>query len=223
MDRVELKTKAKEMIKDNKWFIWKPIIIYSAIIFAITFIATILDQAFGLTKTEIVEVVNGISYTRTTGTISSIIGIIIGIVSCAVAIGYAYYILSFIRGKKLEMKDIIDFAKKNWVKAVLVSLIVGIIIAVGTVLLVIPGIIAEVGLVFYQETCADNLELGYMDTVKKAWAITKGHKMDIFLLQLSFIGWALLAVLTLGILYIWLMPYMVVTLTLAYEKLKAAN
>ena len=99
MDRVELKTKAKEMIKDNKWFIWKPIIIYSAIIFAITFIATILDQAFGLTKTEIVEVVNGISYTRTTGTISSIIGIIIGIVSCAVAIGYAYYILSFIRGK----------------------------------------------------------------------------------------------------------------------------
>ncbi|KUH45897.1 hypothetical protein M2E15_3170 [Bacillus mycoides] len=35
----------------------------------------------------------------------------------------------------------------------------------------------------------------------------KGHKLDLFLLWLSFIGWAILAILTLGIGFLWLSPY----------------
>ena len=34
-----------------------------------------------------------------------------------------------------------------------------------------------------------------------------GHKMDFFVLQLSFIGWHILAVFTLGLLEIWIVPY----------------
>ena len=47
--------------------------------------------------------------------------------------------------------------------------------------------------------------------------------MELFILLLSFIGWEIVASLTLGILYIWLMPYMMVTLTLAYEALKGTT
>ena len=120
------------------------------------------------------------------------------------------------------MNDIFDFAKKNWLLAFLVSLLTGLIIVIGNILLVIPGVIATIGLIFYQEVCADHPDMKALDIIKKSWKITNGHKMDIFILNLSFIGWEILGAFTLGILYIWLTPYMIITLTLVYEKLKKA-
>lgn len=50
--------------------------------------------------------------------------------------------------------------------------------------------------------------------------MTNGHKMDLFVLELSFIGWGLLCVITLGIAGIWVMPYMSATYVNAYYSLK---
>ena len=220
MNRIEIKNKAKEMIRGNKWFLWKPLIIIGLCIGLIEGLAFGLDSALGLTTTTTSEVL-GVKVTNTSGgIISLIVGIFTGLASSALTVAYAHYVLSFIRGKKLELKDVIEFMKKHWVKAFIVSFWVGLIIIVGSILLVIPGIIAAIGLMFYQEVCADNPEMPAMDIIKKAWEITKGHKMDLFVMGLSFIGWAMLASLTFGILYIWLMPYMVVAFTLAYEELK---
>ena len=220
MNRVELKNKAKELIRGNKWHIWKPMIIIGLIISVIEGIALGLDYAFGFVKTETV-IVMGVETTHTSGgIISMIVGIFTGIAGSALAIAYAHYVLSFVRGKKLELKDVIDFMKKHWVKAFVVSLLAGLFTALGFILLVVPGIILAIGLMFYQEVCADNPEMGAMDIIKKSWEMTKGHKMDLFVLGLSFIGWGFLAGLTIGILYIWLMPYMVVTFTLAYEEIR---
>lgn len=220
MNRGDLKTKAKELIKNNKWYIWKPLIIIGLVIALIEGIAFGLDYAFGFVKMETVEVL-GIKTTHYTGgVISIVVGVFTGFASSALTIAYAHYILSFIRGKKLEIKDVIDFMKKHWAKAFIVGLLATLIVLGCTILLVIPGIIASIGLVFYQEVCADNPEMRATDIVRKSWEMTKGHKMDLFVLGLSFIGWCLLGTLTLGILFIWLTPYMVITFTLAYEKLK---
>ena len=51
----------------------------------------------------------------------------------------------------------------------------------------------------------------------------KGHRFEFFVLQLSFIGWAILAVLTCGIGFIWLEPYMQVTYVKFYESLIYEN
>ena len=56
--------------------------------------------------------------------------------------------------------------------------------------------------------------------MKESWNLTKGYKMDLFIFGLSFIGWAILAPFSLGLLYIWLMPYMIIATTLLYEELK---
>ena len=220
MNRVEIKNKAKEMIRDNKWFLWKPLLIIGLAVAIIEGIAFGLDSALGLTQTTTTEVLGVKTTSTSAGVISMIVGVFTGLASAAFYVGYAKYVLSFVRGKKLELKDIIDFMKKYWVVAFLVSLITGLIIVCGTILLVIPGIIAAIGLMFYQEVCADNPEMKAMDIVKKSWEMTKGHKMDLFVMGLSFIGWSMLASLTFGILYIWLMPYMLVAFTLAYEELK---
>lgn len=220
MNRAELKGKAKEMIKGNKWFIWKPMVIYFLASFAIGFVAGLLDGALGLAKTTVDEA-TGMTV-MSGGIFTPIAAIVVGICGCALAVGYSMYILSFVRGKKLEVRDIIDFVKKHWVVAVLVSILVGLIVFGCSLLLVIPGIIASIGLTFYQEVCADNPEMKAMDIVNKSWNMTKGHKMDLFVLMLSFIGWEIVAGLTFGILYIWLMPYMLITFMLAYEEMKKA-
>ena len=48
----------------------------------------------------------------------------------------------------------------------------------------------------------------------------KGHKWEYFVLGLSFLGWMILGVFTLGILYFWLIPYMQVTCANFYESIK---
>ncbi len=47
-----------------------------------------------------------------------------------------------------------------------------------------------------------------------------GHKMDLFVLGLSFIGWAILGAITLGIAYIWIVPYMSATMINFYNDIK---
>ena len=220
MNRVELKNKAKELIKDNKWYILKPVVMFGLAVMAISIIAYLLDTAFGLTTNETVMVGKVAFTSHSGGIITDIVGTLSGLAGGVFGVAYAYYILNFVRGNKMEMSDIVDWAKKHWVIAILVSLLTGLITIVGFILLVIPGFIAAIGLMFYKEVCADNPELKALEIVKKAWNTTNGYKLDLFVLSLSFIGWAILAVFTFGILYIWLAPYMTVTLTLAYEELK---
>lgn len=65
----------------------------------------------------------------------------------------------------------------------------------------------------------DNPELSSKACVLKSEALMKGNRGSIFLLELSFIGWAILGIFTLGIGYLWLMPYMQVAYICFYDRL----
>lgn len=67
--------------------------------------------------------------------------------------------------------------------------------------------------------CYDNPELSSKACVLKSETLMKGNRGSYFLLELSFIGWAILASLTLGIGYLWLMPYMQVSIVCFYDRL----
>ena len=49
--------------------------------------------------------------------------------------------------------------------------------------------------------------------------ITRGHKMDIFVTDLSFLGWFLLGTATAGIGFLWIQPYYLMTMTNVYHAL----
>ena len=66
---------------------------------------------------------------------------------------------------------------------------------------------------------ADHPEITVREAMNESKRMTQGHKMDLFILQLSFIGWGILATLTFGIGYFWLIPYMQVTMANTYKKL----
>lgn len=69
----------------------------------------------------------------------------------------------------------------------------------------------------------DMKEMSGRDVVAKSKELMKGHRFEFFVLQLSFIGWAILAVLTCGIGFIWLKPYMQVTYVKYYESMIYEN
>lgn len=59
------------------------------------------------------------------------------------------------------------------------------------------------------------------EAVKKSKELMTNHRADFFVLNLTFIGWAILATLTLGIGMLWLIPYMQVSQICFYEKAKS--
>ena len=77
-----------------------------------------------------------------------------------------------------------------------------------SMLLVIPGIIAvyRYRFAYYNILTDDSLSAG--DAIRLSCQQTQGMKMDLFVLDLSFLGWQMLASLTAGLLNIWLIPYM---------------
>lgn len=77
-----------------------------------------------------------------------------------------------------------------------------------SLLLVIPGIIKAYSYAMTPFILNDEPELGADEVICKSMAMMRGHKMKLFLLNLSFIGWVLLTVLTLGIGFLWLAPWM---------------
>ena len=88
-------------------------------------------------------------------------------------------------------------------------------------LLIIPGIIKAFGYALTPFLLVDCPELTPLQCIKLSDKMMKGHKFDLFFLELSFIGWILLGVLTLCIGYLWLLPYMYTSIAAFYEDVKA--
>lgn len=86
-------------------------------------------------------------------------------------------------------------------------LMMTIAIAVGF-LLVVPGFIMIYGFSMTPYILEDEPQISAYQALKRSWHMMRGHKMDLFVLHLSFIGWGVLVVLTLGIASFWAMPYM---------------
>lgn len=76
-----------------------------------------------------------------------------------------------------------------------------------SLLFIVPGIIASYRYALAPYLLAENPDMGVMEAIARSKELMNGNKWRLFCLQLSFIGWNLLCVLTLGIGYLWLTPY----------------
>ena len=87
-------------------------------------------------------------------------------------------------------------------------------------LLIVPGIIAAISYAQTFYIIADDDRIGPMEAIDKSKAMMDGYKMKYFRMGLRFFGLALLCVLTLGIGFFWLMPFMQVTMARFYDDIK---
>lgn len=69
----------------------------------------------------------------------------------------------------------------------------------------------------------DTEDMAAKQIVEKSAELMKGHRMELFILELSFFGWMFLALFTCGIGLLWLMPYMQITSVKFYEYVAGIN
>jgi uncharacterized membrane protein len=92
-----------------------------------------------------------------------------------------------------------------------------------SLLLIIPGIIAAFSYALIFFIIADDSSIGVSEALKKSKAMMKGYKWKYFCLSWRFFGWAILSVLSCGIGFLWLFPYMQISFAKFYEDLKAGQ
>ena len=164
-----------------------------------------------------------------TALIGGILGAVPGIGSIAsfvitpvLSLAMCAIYLNLVNGQKPEIGDL--FSKFNQlVPALVANLLVALFTALWMLLLIIPGIIKSISYSMTFYILAENPELSGIEAINRSKAMMEGHKMEYFILQLSFIGWILLGAITLGIAYIWVLPYMQATTTNFYNYVKSSD
>lgn len=211
MDRKQIKQEAKEIVSNNKWNIWKPLLITYLIMLTISVVVGVFSYFTGINLTNI----DG-SYTN----VGFVFEMLISLVGTVLGIGYLNYLIKFVRKGDTNTDNMFNCLGKLWLSAILLEILVSIFTTLWALLFIIPGIIAAISYSMVSYLLIDNEDSSPIDIIKKSKFLMKGYKWDFFVFVLSFVGWSLLAVLTFGILLIWLVPYMQISLVLYYEKLK---
>lgn len=112
------------------------------------------------------------------------------------------------------------FAFTRWLRNFWGMFLMGLKEFLWTLLLIIPGIIKAFGYALTPYLLVDCPELTPLQCIKLSDRMMKGHKFDLFYLYLSFIGWFLLCILTLGIGFLWLQPYVSTSVAAFYKDVK---
>ena len=96
-------------------------------------------------------------------------------------IGYSvkWVFLKAVRGEKYEIKDMFAVFQRNYWNAVLGGIVVGIIVGIGIVMLIVPGIIFSCRLAFVPYLIIDR-EMEITEALNKSWEMTKGYGWQIF-------------------------------------------
>lgn len=141
-------------------------------------------------------------------------------------LGYAtakMYLKQSRDGQPMNIPELVDGFKDDFSGNFLLGLLSAIFIALWSILLVVPGIIKGLSWSMIYYVKAEHPDYGWKQCMDASAALTNGHKGEIFVLQLSFIGWYIVGSLCLGIGTLWVNAYYQAAMTQCYNWLKTQN
>lgn len=152
------------------------------------------------------------------GSVSGLLGLAQFIIGGAVQLGYSVYLLKQYHQQETRLNDLFSqffrfgqgFAQK---------FLVGLYTFLWTLLLIIPGIIKSYSYAMTPFILADHPELTANQAITRSKEIMDGHKWELFVLELTFIGWEFLSILTLGIGMLWVIPYINASRAVFYREI----
>ena len=136
--------------------------------------------------------------------------------------GYAVFFLRLIRRENTDYGRLFD-GFSQYGRILLAELLKGIYELLWALLLIVPGIIKSYSYSMTEFLLKDNPGMSGEEAICESMRLMQGHKMQLFLLDLSMIGWLILSCLTLGIGFLFLIPYMYSAHAHFYEDLKDNN
>lgn len=209
MDRIEIKAAARDQIKGN---ILTFVAIF-AIIYVVAFCLSYIDGSLNVRM-----VMSGVSHVQveTTSFLTSIVTMAL---LAPFELSLAKVFVNLSNGIAPMIKD--TFWGFNYmIKSVVAILRVFVFTALWSLLLIVPGIIKGYSYMMTMYILADEPELSAKEAMQKSMYLMDGHKMELFVLQLSFIGWMILSSLTFGLLLVYVIPYMEAATANFYQAIK---
>ena len=193
MTRQEIKARAKDQLGNN--------LFCNAWLFAVLacFIFSVICSAAG----------------------SIIVGIGAVIVTGPLSFGLNYLFLKQARDNQpMELGDLFKGFSEDFSQNLLIGLMTAIFTALWSLLLIVPGIVKaySYSMVYYIK--ADHPEYDWRQCIAESQAMMNGHKMDLFILDLSFIGWMIVGSLCLGVGTLWVSAYMEAARAHFYESIQ---
>ena len=153
-----------------------------------------------------------------------LIGLVLFILALPLTWGFQTLFLGAVRGGEATAKDMFEgYNKELFSRVLTTTLLYYVYVFLWSLLLLIPGCIKAYSYAMTPYILKDNPEMKNNAAIEESMRMMDGHKLELFLLDLSFIGWALLSLLTCGIGFLWLTPYMNMARVNFYEDLKKAS
>jgi uncharacterized membrane protein len=134
-------------------------------------------------------------------------------------LGYSIFFLSLSRKQEPRLAQLFE-GFYHFANALVAYLLMTLFIVLWTLLFIIPGFVATLS---YSQTffiLADDPQLKGSEALRKSKAMMRGNRWKLFCLLWRFFGWFLLGILSMGIGFLWIVPYLAATLAHFYNDLK---
>lgn len=220
MNRTQLKRRARHAYMDTRR-LYLTTFVYIVVVFLLNYVAGRMNGIVAEWSAHVMRIVEagGIvpSYTKRE-LAAALFSVFIEIMLQIVGVGYLSFTLNISRHYPTGMSDLADGFSITF-KVFGVAFLQGLFIALWSCLLIVPGIIAAYSYrqAFY--ILLDDPTKGPLQCIRESKELMRGHKGELFVLDLSFIGWYFLMAVSAGILGIWIMPYIYTTYAMYYNML----
>ncbi len=144
-------------------------------------------------------------------------------IGSVVQLGYCRFNLDLVdRQREPELNTLFSYFS-HWRTAVAAGLLQTLYILAWSLLFIIPGIIAGYSYAMTGYILAENPYMAASDAIRYSKDMMYGNRWRLFCLEISFIGWDLLNIFTLGIGTLWLRPYKQAAITAFYREVSGTE
>lgn len=214
----ELKNEALAALKGN----WAPAVLAAVLLVVITVVLSIpsyVAEFFAQDVTSYEDV--DLTKLMISLMLTQIGGLLSVFLLYPMSIGYAVAHKDLLLyGDASVTRNVIRHSFKGYFRNVLAMLLTYVFTALWMLLLIVPGLVKAYAYAMTPFIIKDYPELSPNKAINLSVKMMDGHKFDLFCLSMSFIGWILLSILTLGVGLVWLMPYMETTVAAFYRDVK---
>lgn len=225
-NRVELKARARESMRNSTTSPYKTALIYCAVIYVISLLSARLMRVDGLTLAQLLnsgyavenpEVLVQWYISVRPGVFAYVIDVLLNFMSYLLYAGFVIFVLRMIRQQQNSLWNLMD-GFQSFLKIIGLNIITGILTFLWSLLFIIPGIVAAYRYRQALYLLLDHPEMGIFECIRESKRLMRGHKAELFILDLSFIGWALLSIIPFVSVYT--LPYTESTYALYYSMLR---
>lgn len=209
MNRIKLKMDSRADLRGRLILALQPLAIMILISYTVSIFGTLANKTSNADLATALNVIN------------SCLSIAYAVVYFSLSVGVSRFYLKFINNENVTWATVFDDLKKPKIFAqeFAAAFISGIIIILGFVLFIVPGIYLTIRYSQMQYVFAEQPKTKWRDAMTRSADLIKGHYWEIFVLWLSFFWWYLLIAVTFGLASIYVAPYINCAMARYYKSL----